>query len=174
MAATNFSLTFNDSLTANVSDETVLDPKLIVSDYTTEKNSCLMNNEMGHMYLIDFHNFFNNDDTLATYITQIATKLDKNYIKEDGETSETSLGALMLDKYNSDNNLTGIDKMENINWTVNLSEFYRAIKESSVTDDEFVATPGDASEKNHLQIIFKFNCNDKIYKVGFEWIMMNT
>jgi len=169
MAATNFSLTFNDSLTASVSDETVLNDKLTENtDYSTQKTSCLVYNEMGEMTYSQFHNFFNDSDTRLSYISQITTKLGKDY-----ETGQGKLGAIMLAKYNLDEELTGINKKENISWTVDLAGFNTAIQNSSVVD-EFVSTPANAIEKNHLQIIFKFNCNGNEYKVGVEWIMKDA
>ncbi len=168
--ATNFSLTFEDPLTATVSDETVLNDKLKENtDYNTQKDNCLVYHEIGQMNHSQFHNFFNDSTTRLSYITEITAKLHKNYIKEGDVRG--SLGTIMLAKYNDDMMYTGLNKKENIAWDVDLTSFDQAIGNSSVVN-EFVNTTDD-SNPNHLQIIFKFNCDGKNYTVGFEWIMKN-
>lgn len=172
MSSTNFSLTFQDSLFATVSDETVLNEKLIETDYDTQKSNCLVYHSMGQMNHTQFHNFFNADEylTRGVYIMEISAKLNKDYIKEGDVRG--SLGKIMLAKYNLDMGYTGLNKKENINWTVDLSNFNTAINNSSIVS-EFVPTFDGASENNHLQIIFKFKCDGINYIVGFEWIMKN-
>jgi hypothetical protein len=155
---TNFSITYNTPIILKPSDETVLGDQITENaNYSFQKASCVVYTEMGAMNESQFNAFFGTTDTRAVYMNQIKSKLEN--------ASGNELGSKILQKYNDDKGLTGIFRKERISWTVDLTTFNEALNASSVVG-KFVA-----GNKNHFQLIFRFECDSVSYPVGMEWKM---